>query len=172
MLGLDNGFVRFASRVARPRALLWELTVIGTGLATVVGLALSVAVLTASDVNSGLFLPLVALTVILTTSQTATQLTDAAIIAARRGRPLAIRAAANGLAKVTLLFALLGAAGAVGLSAAYTLPMLVITILSFFLVRRMWALHNEGGHPTRSATWPPSRWGTGSRGSSCPSRAA
>jgi O-antigen/teichoic acid export membrane protein len=146
MLGLDNGFIRFASRVARPRALLWELTVIGTGLAALVGLALSALVLTASDVDSGLFVPLVAMTVILTASQTATQITDSGMIAARWGRPLAIRHASNGLAKVTLLFALVGAS-AVALSAAYTLPMLVITIVSFFLVRRMWPRHNEGGVP-------------------------
>ena len=34
ILGLDNGLVRFAARVSRPRALVWELLLVGVGLAT------------------------------------------------------------------------------------------------------------------------------------------
>jgi O-antigen/teichoic acid export membrane protein len=143
ILGLDNGFVRFASRVARPRTLLWELTLIGGGLASVVGLALSVVVLNAGHVDSGLFLALVGLTVVLTTSQTTFQIMDAAILAARKSEYLAFRAAAYGLSKIAVLFALVGA-GTAGLSAAYTLPLLVITIGSFLLVRRLWAQPQEG----------------------------
>lgn len=148
ILGLDNGFVRFASRVSRPRALLWELMVIGGGLASVVGLALSVAVLGASGAAGSAFAVLVALTVVLTTSQTCLEMMDAAIIAARQSRTIALRGAAHGFSKIALVLALVHA-GVVGLSSAYTVPLLGITIVSFFLVRRMWAVRNEGGVPHR-----------------------
>jgi O-antigen/teichoic acid export membrane protein len=148
ILGLDNGFVRFASRVSRPRALLWELMIIGGGLASIVGLALSVLVLAASGEAGSAFVALVVLTVALTTSQTCFQIMDAAILAARQNQYVAYRAAAYGLAKIALLFALIQA-GVVGLSSAYTVPLLVITIGSFFLMRRVWAAHNEGGVPHR-----------------------
>src|SRR2546427_5025207 len=48
ILGLDNGLVRFATRVDRPRALMWELLLIGGTLSAIVGLALSATVLTLS----------------------------------------------------------------------------------------------------------------------------
>src|SRR5712692_1008985 len=75
ILGLDNGLVRFATRVDRPRALMWELLLIGGTLSAIVGLALSATVLTLSarDLRVALteqqFLVLVLLTVVLTGSQ-------------------------------------------------------------------------------------------------------
>src|SRR5437773_9121543 len=47
-----------------------------------------------------------------------------------------------------LLFALLSE-GVVGLSAAYTLPLLVVMLASLFLVRRVWPLQNERAVPVR-----------------------
>src|SRR5437773_11682675 len=47
-----------------------------------------------------------------------------------------------------LLFALLSE-GVVGLSAAYTLQLLVVMLVSLFLVRRVWPLQNERGVPVR-----------------------
>jgi O-antigen/teichoic acid export membrane protein len=148
ILGLDNGFVRFASRVSRPRSLLWQLTLIGAGLSSIVGLALSVVVLATSGDAGRAFTALVVLTVALTTSQTCFQIMDASILAARRSQYLAYRAVAYGLSKIALLFALLDA-GVFGLSSAYTLPLVVITIVSFFLVRRMWPAENPKGTPHR-----------------------
>src|SRR6266700_4065233 len=68
ILGLDNGLVRFAARVSRPRALMWELLLVGVGLASIVGLALSVTVLAVSQAAAQQFAVLVALTVVLTAS--------------------------------------------------------------------------------------------------------
>src|SRR5438552_8898324 len=61
---------------------------------------------------------------------------------------LADRAVSYCLPKIVLLYALLSA-GVVGLSAAYTLPLLVVMLVSLFLVRRVWPLHNERGVPVR-----------------------
>src|SRR5436309_2001375 len=41
ILGLDNGLVRYAPRASRPRALMWRILLVGGGLASVVGLVLS-----------------------------------------------------------------------------------------------------------------------------------
>lgn len=54
ILGLDNGLVRFAARVDRPRTLMWRLLLVGGGLSSVVGLALAIAVLGVSNAASGL----------------------------------------------------------------------------------------------------------------------
>src|SRR5207245_948171 len=96
ILGLDNGLVRFATRVDRPRALMWELLLIGGTLSAIVGLALSATVLTlsAKDLRVTLteqqFVVLVLLTVVLTGSQTSFQITDGSILAARRSQYLAL----------------------------------------------------------------------------------
>ena len=150
ILGLDNGLVRYASRASRPRALMWQILLVGGGLASVVGLVLSLIVLAVSnDVAVLQILPaLVVLAVTQTTSQTCFQITDASILAARKSEYLAYRAVSYGIAKIVLLFALLSA-GVVGLSAAYTLPLLVVMLVSLFLVRRVWPLHNERGVPVR-----------------------
>src|SRR5213083_516361 len=150
ILGLDNGLVRYASRASRPRALMWQILLVGGGLASVVGLVLSLIVLAVSnDVAVLQILPaLVVLAVTQTTSQTCFQITDASILAARKSEYLAYRAVSYGIAKIVLLFALLSA-GVVGLSAAYTLPLLVVMLVSLFLVRRVWPLQNERGVPVR-----------------------
>jgi len=154
ILGLDNGLVRFATRVDRPRALMWELLLIGGTLSAIVGLALSATVLTlsAKDLQVTLteqqFVVLVLLTVVLTGSQTSFQITDGSILAARRSQYLAYRAVAYGLVKILLLFALVEAT-VVGLFGAYTLPLFAVTLVSFFLVRRVWPVRNETGVPHR-----------------------
>src|SRR5438552_18399286 len=61
---------------------------------------------------------------------------------------LADRAVSYCLPMIILLFALLSE-GVVGLSAAYTLPLLVVMLVSLFLVRRVWPLQNERGVPVR-----------------------
>src|SRR5712692_8470811 len=70
ILGLDNGLVRFAARVDRPRALMWQVLLVGGVLSSIVGLALSAAVLSVSkEVKevAGQFAVVVALSVALTT---------------------------------------------------------------------------------------------------------
>jgi O-antigen/teichoic acid export membrane protein len=150
ILGLDNGLVRYAARASRPRALMWRILLVGGGLASVVGLVISLIVLSVSqDTQVVSILPaLVLLTVTQTTSQTCFQITDASILAARKSEYLAYRAVSYGIAKIVLLFALLQA-GVVGLSAAYTLPLLVIMLVSLVLVRRVWPLQNDRGTPVR-----------------------
>src|SRR5207237_2605944 len=150
ILGLDNGLVRYASRASRPRALMWQILLVGGGLASVVGLVLSLIVLAVSnDVAVLQILPaLVVLAVTQTTSQTCFQITDASILAARKSEYLAYRAVSYGIAKIVLLFALLSA-GVVGLSAAYTLPLLVVMLVSLFLVRGLGALRNALRDPRR-----------------------
>jgi len=150
ILGLDNGLVRFAARVDRPRALMWQVLLVGGVLSAIVGLALSTTVLHLSNDAEAdkAFAVLVALSVALTTSQTCFQITDGSILAARKSEYLAYRAVAYGLVKIALVFAL-AAAGVVGLFGSYTLPLLAITIVSFFLVQRVWPARNEKGVPTR-----------------------
>ncbi len=130
ILGLDNGLVRYAPRASRPRALMWRILLVGGGLASVVGLVLSLVVLTVSNDLAVLqILPaLVVIAVVQTTSQTCFQITDASILAARKSEYLAYRAVSYGIAKIILLFALLSE-GVVGLSAAYTLPLLVVMLV-------------------------------------------
>ena len=156
ILGLDNGLVRFAARVDRPRALMWRILLVSGVLSAIVGLALSAVVLTVSTdpavvairKNQLEFAALVGLSVALTASQTCFQVTDGSILAARKSEYLAYRAVAYGLAKIVLVFALIAAA-AVGLFGSYTLPLLAITLVSFYLVRRVWPARNEKGVPTR-----------------------
>src|SRR5213593_3861783 len=150
ILGLDNGLVRFAARVDRPRALMWQVLLVGGVLSAIVGLALSTTVLHLSNDAEAdkAFAVLVALSVALTTSQTCFQITDGSILAARKSEYLAYRAVAYGLAKIALVFAL-AAAGVVGLFGSYTLPLLAITVVSFFLVQRVWPARNAKGVRTR-----------------------
>ena len=148
ILGLDNGIVRFIARVDRPRALMRQVLIVGGGLSSIVGIALSAVILGVSNAAVQDFAVLVALTVTLTTSQTCFQITDGSILAARRSEYLAYRAVAYGLAKIVLLF-VLAAAGVVGLFGSYTLPLLAITVVSLFLGWRMWPVRNENGVPTR-----------------------
>lgn len=146
ILGLDNGIVRFATRVNRPRRLMWEVLLVGGSLSLVAGLVLSTAVLDISEAAGSQFIALIALTVVLTTSQTCYQITDGSILAARKSEYLAFRAVAYGITKLVLLFLVVGA-GATGLFGAYTLPLLGVTLVSFFIVQRVWPAWNEKGVP-------------------------
>lgn len=146
ILGLDNGLVRFATRVNRPRRLMWEVLLVGGSVSLVAGLILSATVLDVSQAAGPQFLGLVLLTVVLTTSQTCYQITDGSILAARKSEYLAYRAVSYGVAKIVLLFFVV-AAGATGLFGAYTLPLLGVTLVSFFIVQRVWPAWNEKGEP-------------------------
>jgi len=149
ILGLDNGLVRFIARVDRPRALMWQVLIVGGGLSSVVGIVLSTVILRVSNAAAAQeFAVLVVLSVALTTSQTCFQITDGSILAARKSEYLAYRAVAYGLAKIALLFTV-AAAGVVGLLGSYTLPLLAITVVSLFLMWRVWPARNENGIPTR-----------------------
>src|SRR5947209_19936914 len=124
ILGLDNGLVRFIARVDRPRALMWQVLLVGGGLSSVMGIVLSTVILRVSNAAAAQeFAVLVVLSVALTTSQTCFQITDGSILAARKSEYLAYRAVAYGLAKIALLFTV-AAAGVVGLLGSYTLPLL------------------------------------------------
>jgi len=149
ILGLDNGLVRFIGRVDRPRALMWQVLLVGGGLSSVMGIVLSAVILRVSNAAAAQeFVVLVVLSVALTTSQTCFQITDGSILAARKSEYLAYRAVAYGLAKIALLFTV-AAAGVVGLLGSYTLPLFAITVVSLFLVWRVWPARNENGIPTR-----------------------
>src|SRR5439155_1264964 len=81
-------------------------------------------------------------------TSSAVGITDGSILAARKSEYLAYRAVAYGLAKIALVFTV-AAAGVVGLLGSYTLPLLAITVVSLFLVWRVWPARNENGIPTR-----------------------
>lgn len=147
MLGLDNGLVRFATKVRHPRRLIRQLLMITGSLGAVVGLLLAFAVLTlAGDVAPAVVPVLIGLGVVLTVSQIWLQATDGAILAAGRGQLLAARAAAYGTLKIALVL-VVTAAGAAGLFASYTLPVLVVVLLTFLLIPRLWPRENEAGKP-------------------------
>src|SRR2546426_4871037 len=161
ILGLDNGLVRFIGRVDRPRALMWQVLLVGGGLSSVMGIVLSAVILRVSNAAAAQeFVVLVVLSVALTTSQTCFQITDGSILAARKSEYLAYRAVAYGLAKIALLFAV-AAAGVVGLLGSYTLPLFAITVVSLFLVWRGWrAAGGRERPPPNPAVSPPPlvRW--------------
>src|SRR3989475_2352116 len=154
ILGLDNGLVRFIARVDRPRSLMWQVLLVGGGLSSVVGIALTTVILRVSNVAAAQeFAVLVVLSVALTTSQTCFQITDGSILAARKSEYLAYRAVAYGLAKIALLFTV-AAAGVVGLLGSYTLPLFAITVVSLFLVWRWWAARDQKRTPTPTREVP------------------
>lgn len=144
ILGLDNGFVRFATRVNRPRRLMWEVILVAGSLSLVAGAVLSTAVLDLSKAAGSQVVALILLTVILTTSQTSYQIMDGALLAARKSEYLAYRAVSYGMVKIVVLFFLVSAE-ATGLFGAYTLPLLAVTLVSFFIVQRVWPVWNEKG---------------------------
>src|SRR5437867_5040239 len=149
ILGLDNGLVRFIGRVDRPRALMWQVLLVGGGLSSVMGIVLSAVILRFSNAAAQEFAVLVVLSVALTTSQTCFQITDGSILAARKSEYLGYRAVAYGLAKIALLFTV-AAAGVVGLLGSYTLPLFAITVVSLFLVLRVWSARYETVVPSRT----------------------
>src|SRR5256712_568320 len=147
ILGLDNGLVRFIARVDRPRALMWQVLLVGGGLSSVMGIVLSTVILRVSNAAAAQeFAVLVVLSVALTTSQTCFQITDGSILAARKSEYLAYRAVAYGLAQIALLFTV-AAAGVVGLLGLYTRPLFALPVLSLFLVWRVWASREENRNP-------------------------
>src|SRR2546428_567841 len=155
ILGLDNGLVRFIARVDRPRALMWQVLIVGGGLSSVVGIVLSTVILRVSNAAAAQeFAVLVVLSVALTTSQTCFQITDGSILAARKSEYLAYRAVAYGLAKIALLFTV-AAAGVVGLLGSYTLPLLAITVVSLFLMWRVWPAREGERIPPPPPRLPP-----------------
>lgn len=150
ILGLDNGLVRFATKVRHPRRLIRQLLWITGSLGAVVGLgsAVTFAFLRLDAVASGQVSLLVALSVLLTVSQIWSQITDAAILAAGRGQLLTVRATTYGAGKIGVLL-IVFAAGAAGLFAAYTLPLTAVVLVSFLLFPRLWPRENETGTPHR-----------------------
>ena len=148
ILGLDNGLVRYAPRVSQPRRMIRQLSLIAGSLGAVVGFVLALSVLTLSQAAEGALLLLVGTSVVLTVSQIWFQITDSAILAAGKSHILALRSLAYGAAKIGLVFAVF-AAGAAGLFAAYTAPLLGVVIVSFLLVPRLWPAKNDLGVPYR-----------------------
>lgn len=146
ILGLDNGLVRFATKVRQPRRLIQQLMLITGLLGTAVGLglALAFAFLGLGAVAPDQLSILVALSVALTVSQIWVQITDSAILAAGKGQLLAARALTFGVGKIGVLVIAV-AAGAAGLFAAYTLPLAVVVLASFLIVSRLWPRENEAG---------------------------
>lgn len=148
ILGLDNGLVRYAPRVSQPRKMIRELSVIAGSLGAVVGFVLALTVLTLSQAGAGAVVVLVGTSVLLTVSQIWFQITDSAILAAGKSHILAFRSLAYGAIKLVLVLGVV-AAGAAGLFAAYTVPLLAIVIVSFLLVPRLWPAKNDLGIPYR-----------------------
>jgi len=146
ILGLDNGLMRFATKVSRPRRFIRQLVAITGALGVVVGFVLALSVLTLSGVDPGSVSLLIVVGVVLTVSQIWFQITDSAILAAGKARILAYRALAYGAVKIVLIFAIVSA-GAPGLFAAYTLPLLVIVVASFLILPRLWPSKNDLGSP-------------------------
>lgn len=146
ILGLDNGFVRFATKVHHPRRLIRQIVAITGGLGVLVGSVLALFVITLGNVPSNEFAFLVGISILLTVSQIWFQVTDAAILAAGKSHVLALRAVAYGAIKIVLVFAVV-AAGAAGLFAAYAIPLLLIVIVSFVLLPRFWPRENPAGTP-------------------------
>src|SRR3989475_10394571 len=99
ILGLDNGLVRFIGRVDRPRALMWQVLLVGGGLSSVMGIVFSAVIPRGSNAAAAQeFVGLVVLSAALTTAQARFQNTDGSILAARKREDFAYRAVAYGLA--------------------------------------------------------------------------
>ena len=162
-LGLDIGFVRFAPRVRQPVKLLRDLVAI-TGVAgAIVGGLLPLIILTLGHVDSGMLLPLVGISIVLTVSQNWVQLMDGAIMAAQKSHILAYTHLVYGGLKIAVLVTVV-AGGAVGLFGAYSIPMLAVLAISFYVVPRLWPAADrvEAPHPFRElATLSAGNWISG-----------
>jgi len=148
ILGLDNGLVRFVSKVREPRRMIRHLVTITGLLGALVGVVFTYVILTLTGVGAGQVPFLVGISAILTVSQIWFQVTDGVILAAGRSQILAYRALAYGIVKIGLVLVMVSA-GAAGLFAAYTVPLLLIVIASFLLVPRLWPKENPAGTPYR-----------------------
>lgn len=146
ILGLDNGLVRFATKVRYPRRLIRQLILITGALGAIVGFGLTFFVLRLGDVPAAEMPYLLGISVMLTVSQIWFQITDGAILAAGKSHILAYRSVAYGAAKIVLVVTVLSA-GASGLFAAYTLPLLAVVLATFLLLRRLWPAENATGTP-------------------------
>jgi len=150
-LGLDNGLVRFISRVDRPRRLLAQTAAVNGAVGGIVGLLLMAMIFTASQQINPAMLPyLFVVGATLTVSDTWFQLTDSALNAAGKTEILAVRSMAFGAGKILLLYAV-ASFGVLGLLTAYTLPMLAVVLLGFLASALLWPSRNPSGtpHPMR-----------------------
>jgi O-antigen/teichoic acid export membrane protein len=145
-LGLDISFVRFAPRVQRPLRLLGELMLITGGLGVVVGGILPFAVLSVGHIETGALLAFVGISIFLTVAQAWNELTNGAMMAAKKSHILAFGNTLYGILKLVALFVAIGG-GAVALTAAYALPALVMLIINFTVIRRVWPHVIEGAAP-------------------------
>jgi O-antigen/teichoic acid export membrane protein len=148
ILGLDNGLVRFATKVRNPRGLIRQLMWITGSLGAIVGFVLALVVLLLEGTDRDHLALLVGISVVLTVSQIWLQVTDSAILAAGRGRFLAARALSYGTIKVAVILVVVGM-GVAGLFAAYTFPLLAVVMTTFLLLPRFWPRENEAGTPHR-----------------------
>lgn len=148
ILGLDNGLVRIATKVRAPRTLIRQVVLITGILGVPVGLGLALLLPRWADVTSAEFALLVPLSVLLTVSLVWFQVGDGAILAAGRSSFLAYRPVAYGLLKIGLLVSLVSA-GAVGLFAAYAVPLLLVVLVGFVILWRIWPRENPAGDPHR-----------------------
>ena len=150
-LGLDNGLVRYISKVDRPRRLLAQTAAVNGAVGGLVGLVLMAVIFTASQQFNPAALPYLFLVgATLTVSDTWFQLTDSALNAAGRTEILAARSVAFGAGKILLLYAV-ASLGVLGLLSAYTLPMLAVVLLGFLFSVYVWPSRNPAGtpHPIR-----------------------
>jgi O-antigen/teichoic acid export membrane protein len=145
-VGLDIGFVRFATRVRHPLRLLRDLMIITGCLGVVVGGILPLALLSVGHLESGALFTLVGINIFLTVSIAWNDLTNGAIMAAQKSHILTIANAAYGLIKLAALPLVIGM-GVVGLTAAYALPAGILLIINFAAIRRLWPAVNPGADP-------------------------
>jgi O-antigen/teichoic acid export membrane protein len=145
-LGLDISFVRFAPRVRRPLRFLGELMLITGGLGVVVGGILPFAVLSVGRIETGALFTFVGISIFLTVAQAWNDLTNGAIMAAQKSHILTLANTLYGILKIVALFVAVHG-GAVGLTAAYALPALVLLLINFTAVRRLWPSVIEGAAP-------------------------
>ena len=145
-LGLDISFVRFAPRVRRPLRLLGELMLITGGLGVLVGGILPFAVLSVGRIETGALFTFVGISIFLTVAQAWNDLTNGAIMAAQKSHILTLANTLYGILKIVALFVAVHG-GAVGLTAAYALPALVLLLINLTAVRRLWPRVIEGAAP-------------------------
>ena len=144
IVGFDLGILRFASGELHPRRLIRTILLV-TGLsAATVGVALPLGVLAINHVDSGLLGPLVGLGLALTVWTVWSFVTNGVFLAASKAHVSSSLLLVYGVLKIVLLVALVST-GVVGLFAAYTLPLLLLVVISFLLIPRYWPAENPKG---------------------------
>jgi len=145
ILGMDNGLVRFVTKVDRPRRLVRQLAAIGGSLGFGVGFVLAAVLLSISNVGgAGLLVPLVLLGGTLTMLDVWFQITDASIMAAGRSDVLMVRNTVLGMIKVILVLGL-NVLGVVGLLGSYIAPFALVAVIGFIGSAILWPRHNPEG---------------------------